>query len=43
MLLNRAVMLVPKGSGCISAPMGEAEVDAFLAAFREVCGLLAAG
>ncbi|MBI3080420.1 MAG: aspartate aminotransferase family protein [candidate division NC10 bacterium] len=43
MLLNRGIMLVPKGSGCISTPMGEAEVDTFLAAFREVCGLLAAG
>ena len=43
MLLNRGIMLVPKGSGCLSTPMGEAEVDAFLAAFREVCGLLATG
>jgi glutamate-1-semialdehyde 2,1-aminomutase len=40
-LLNRGIMLVPKGSGCTSTPMGEVEVDAFLAAFREVCGLLA--
>ena len=43
MLLNRGIMLVPKGSGCTSTPMGEAEVDGFLAAFREVCGLLATG
>lgn len=42
MLLNRGIMLVPKGSGCTSTPMGEPEVDAFLAAFRDVCGLLAA-
>ena len=35
-MLNRGVMLAPRGAGAVSTPMGDAEVDAFLAAADEV-------
>jgi glutamate-1-semialdehyde 2,1-aminomutase len=35
-MLNHGVLLAPRGAGALSTPMGEAEVDAFIAAAGEV-------
>lgn len=34
-LMNEGILLAPSLLGCLSVPMGEAEVDAFVEAFRK--------
>ena len=35
-LLNEGIFLAPRGMGCVSTPMGEAEVDALVNAMARV-------
>ena len=41
-LLNEDIFLTPRGFGCLSTPMGPAEVDEFLAAFRRALDAVSA-